>query len=55
MEQVLSISLSIANLLALFVGGGIAYGKLVQKNNKTEEDVKIVHELIFSINKIETQ
>lgn len=42
MEQVLSISLSIANLLALFVGGGIAYGKLVQKNNKTEEDVKTV-------------
>ena len=39
MESTIYLIIAIFNLLALIVGGGIAYGKLVQKNNKTEEDV----------------
>ena len=32
--------IAIVNFLLLLVGGGVAYGKLVQKNNTTDSDVK---------------
>jgi hypothetical protein len=38
-SAIIYLVIAIVNFLLLLVGGGVAYGKLVQKNNTTDADV----------------